>query len=234
MTVHGIGKKITQACPSIYLAGAKIGKPVYWARRILAMDCERTGKKIARLHEKYGDAVVEKTPQDAEASYHAAEKYAPGAWKAHLKSKEALALVAEADIYESRAEYFEGMHTRFFREDVQESDSLTPEMDETINRGSRIAVRREQAYLLGVAAECLRLVGAIYQSTGKAAHSVLERAYSDVDRAEFILKVNIDFKPGEGFTTVSAGLGTFRVVTVEEVSNLKRAVKEMLEEERAR
>ena len=88
MTVHGIGKKITQACPSIYLAGAKIGKPVYWARRILAMDCERTGKKIALLYEKYGNTVSAEKPEESRYAYCIAARYAPG-WKPRLEKKKA-------------------------------------------------------------------------------------------------------------------------------------------------
>jgi len=233
MSFRSIGKKITHACPSIYIVGAKTGKPVYWARRLLGFEYEKTGKKIARLYEKYGNAVVEKQPERAEYAYKIATKYAPG-WKTKLKGKEAFALEKSAEGYEARAEYFENMHTRFFREDMAERDSLAPEMDELVNGGSRIAVRRNQAYLLGVAAECLRLAATIYDGLGKTARSVLERAYRDVDRAEFILKNNLDFKPGEPFHTVSAGLGTYQTITVDQVTSLKRAVEAMLEELRAR
>jgi len=228
MSFRSIGKKITHACPNIYFAGAKTGTPVYWTRRLLGFEYEKTGKKIARLYEKYGNAVVGKEPESAEYAYRIAAKYAPR-WKAKLKGKEAFALEKRADAYEARAAYFEGMHDDFFRQDMTGEDSYKSEFVEKLEKGSRINVRRSQAYVLGVAAECLRLAASIYDDLGKTARSVLERAYKDVTRAEFILKNNLDFEQGQGFYPVM-GLGTFDIVTVDQVSNLKRAIGKMIEE----
>ena len=80
-------KKIAMhARAGIYIAKAKIGKPVYWARRILGLEYERTGKKIARLYEKYGNIVVEENPGGSQYAYCIAARYAPE-WKARLMEK---------------------------------------------------------------------------------------------------------------------------------------------------
>jgi hypothetical protein len=87
MSFRSIGSKIVHACPGIYVAGAKIGKPIFWTKRILGFSYEKTGKKIARLYEKYGNAMSEESPEDSRYAYCIAAKYAPK-WKARLEKKE--------------------------------------------------------------------------------------------------------------------------------------------------
>ncbi len=86
MFIRSISKKMTRACPSIYLTGAKLGTPVYWARRIIGLDYRKVGNRIARLHEKYGDNALEKKPGCARHAYYLAARYAPG-WKTRLDEK---------------------------------------------------------------------------------------------------------------------------------------------------
>jgi len=87
MSFRSIGRKITHACPGIYLAGAKLGKPVFWTKKILGIECN-AGKKIARLYWKYGNAVLEKTPEISRGIYRRAAKYVPCKWKAKLMERE--------------------------------------------------------------------------------------------------------------------------------------------------
>ncbi|MCX6771391.1 MAG: hypothetical protein NTX79_05030 [Candidatus Micrarchaeota archaeon] len=86
MAIHSIGKKMARACPGIYIAGAKIGTRVYWMRRFIGLDYEKTGKKVALLYVKYGNIALEKSPGMSEIAYHRAAKFAPK-WKALIKKR---------------------------------------------------------------------------------------------------------------------------------------------------
>ncbi|MFA6908060.1 MAG: hypothetical protein WC263_04495 [Candidatus Micrarchaeia archaeon] len=87
MFARSIGKRITQAYPGIYLIGAKIGKPVYYAGKILGIN-RKAGKKIARLYWKYGNALLDKDPGLSKDAYRSAERFVPCTWKVKLMKRE--------------------------------------------------------------------------------------------------------------------------------------------------
>ena len=87
MSIRSIGRRMAQTHPKLYVAGAKIGKYVYWGKRLFCAEYEETGKKIALLYLKYGNTVIDEKPDESKHAYCIAAKYAPPGWKARLMEK---------------------------------------------------------------------------------------------------------------------------------------------------
>ena len=79
--------KLMRSHPKIYITTAKLCKTVYWARKIIGFESEKVGEKIARLYIKYGEAVVEKRPEETMHCFSVAYRYAPPRWKRMLLDK---------------------------------------------------------------------------------------------------------------------------------------------------